>query len=172
MKTVLLLPIFLAVAIVGYLAISPMIGAPAQQAVSAPAVPRQEVAKPPANVQEASKPKEQVNADGGQVKSTEVKPITIRLTNDGFDAKAQYTLTVKQGDKVQITYEDTYGDLHPIFISDCGIAFDNLSPQTTQSTIKMDCQPGKYAMYCLNTNCKTHNSLSPPNGGIITVLPG
>lgn len=171
MKTVLLLPIFLAVAIVGYLAISPTIGAPAQQAVSAPAIPRQEeAAKPPANVQGVSKP-ESVNA-ANDVKSTVVKPIVIRLTNDGFDAKAQYTLTVKQGDKVQITYEDKYGDLHPIFISDCGIAFDNLSPQTTQSTIKMDCQPGKYAMYCLNTNCKTHNSLTPPNGGIITVLPG
>ncbi len=175
MKPILLIPILLAIGIVGYLAISGSLsGTPAaQQAASAPAAPRQEdAAKPPVNVQEASKPKEQVNAVGGEAKVTQVKPIVIRLTNDGFDGILQYRLTVKKGDQVQMIYEDTLGDFHPILVSDCGIAFDNLSPQTTKSTIKMDCQPGKYAMFCLNSNCKTHNSLSPPNGGIITVLPG
>lgn len=176
MKTLWLLPIFLAVAAaVGYAAMggslinitaqSPSNSLPAPKPEPAPQL--QQPAPPPAPQQPppagAPKPQQAAPAPSG------VRSIVIRLTNDGFDGVNPYRLTVKASERVKITikYEDQLGDFHPILISGCNVAFDALSPQHTESTAELTgCQPGKYGMSCLNPNCKTHDKLN----GIITIV--
>jgi hypothetical protein len=164
-KTLWLLPIFLAVAaVVGYLVISGSLAIPSGQSAAI---------APPVSQKEINKEKTQPAAGevkGNEPKTSGVKSITVRLTNDGFDGAPIYRLNLKQNDPVKITikYEDTLGDFHPIFISGCEVAFPAVNPQNKESTMDVSCPPGKYAMYCLNPNCKTHDKLN----GIITVGPG
>ncbi len=175
-KTLWLLPIFLAVAaVVGYLVISGSLAIPSGQsaAIAPPASQQESAVKPPAKVQEINKEKTQPVAGevkGNEPKTSEVKSITVRLTNDGFDGAPVYRLNLKQDERVKMTikYEDKLGDFHPIFISGCEVAFPAVNPQNKESTMEVSCPPGKYAMYCLNPNCKTHDKLN----GIITVGPG
>lgn len=173
-KTLWLLPIFLAVAAaVGYAAMSgSLINTSAQSPSNSLPAPKPEPAPqlqqptPPAPQQPppaaAPKPQQAVSSPSG------VKSIVVRLTNDGFDGVNPYRLTLKAAERIKITikYEDKLGDFHPIFISGCEVAFPAVNPQNTESTAELTgCQPGKYAMYCLNPNCKTHDKLN----GIITI---
>lgn len=92
-----------------------------------------------------------------------VKSITIRLTNDGFDGTPNFRLNLKKGDHVKITfiYEDKLGDFHIIFIPGYEIKGPTLSPQNPQDTLEFIAdETGTFGLVCLNANCKTHDKLT------------
>lgn len=92
-----------------------------------------------------------------------VKSITIRLTNDGFNGTPNFRLNLKKGDHVKITfiYEDKLGDFHPIYLTGYDLNGPTLSPQNTEGTLEFTAnEVGTFGLICMNGNCKSHDKLT------------
>lgn len=155
-KVLLLVPIVLAIAgISAYL----VLGNSSQPSVASTTTSQQQSTVTSSTTVQGSKTS---STQTSQASSGQVKQITIRLTNDGFNGTNAFKLYLKQGDHVMINfiYEDKLGDFHPLYLTGYDLNGPTLSPQNTQGTLQFTAdQTGKFGLICLNPNCKTHDKL-------------